>query len=179
MGSIIQGLLIGFSIFAINILLLRKNRKIVKPDNQGNYQMRLNRYYFVVGILFNVAGLAMIWGFIFSEKEDAPIFGIILGLLMSIFGIISLIWYARHKVVFNSEEVIINNFWGERKAMKWSEIHSIEFNGQTMYIELMTKSIVKAKFHLHLKGLVSFVDMMEKNTRWTAKHLDLPKYSMG
>jgi hypothetical protein len=81
--------------------------------------------------------------------------------------------YRNYRLYFDNENIVVTDLFGKKNTMKWSEIEQVKSNAFTGYLTL-SSATTQLKVHQNLKGMVAFKQVMEAQTKWTAKELRLP-----
>lgn len=85
---------------------------------------------------------------------------IIVGIL-GVLGLVYLMRYHNHKLIFDDEKIIVQNWRGETKEMNWTEINEIKFNYFMIYFKIKgsNKQIL---INQYLVGFTGFVKKMKE-----------------
>jgi uncharacterized membrane protein len=174
--KIILYAVIGIVVSTVFAFLTKGTSKSVAIDQNGHYNLRMNKLYGIMGVIGLVFGLLFL---IFLPLTvgiyDRDVWvGVILMLL--IFwgtGIPCLMYYRNHRITFNENSVSVVNVYGKVNEIKWSSVLDIKFKALSGLLVLSTKDEI-VKVHQHLVGLSEFVELIEKKTKWTRKDLKVP-----
>lgn len=174
--KIILYTIIVIAISVILAFLTKATGKAVVIDNDGHYNLRMNKFYGIIGFVSLIIGLLfLIFLPLTAEPNDSAVW-IVTTLMPLIFwgiGIPCMMYYRNHRLVFNNNSIIVTNIYGQIKEIKWSDIKDINFNALSGLLVLKTTQ-EKIKIHQHLVGLSKFIEHIENNTKWTQKELKLP-----
>jgi hypothetical protein len=155
-------------------LLKKEMSKKVEPQPDGSFELRMSRIFFFTGLV--CASLFLFFtGRIFFDP-NTPSEDRILGLFflsLSLLGVYLIVLYRNYRLYFDNENIVVTNLFGKKKSLKWSEIEKVRSNPFTGYLTLSSAS-TQLKVHQNLKGMVAFKQVMEAQTKWTAKELRLP-----
>lgn len=154
-------------IIAIFFVLSSGTNAKVKPDKNGDFKLRMNKIYLIVGwmalILLTGVNFILIQRMNFTSfQEDHVIF--IADLLVLPVAILSIISYRRHNVVFNSDELTINTRNGNSYTFPWEDITDVEYNAFNSNIKIKTRNSGTLKVNQYLIGFKSFIEMLDSRT---------------
>jgi hypothetical protein len=155
-------------------LLKKEMSKKVEPQPDGSFELRISRMYFFTGVVCaSIFLLLTVWILL---DQDTPsedrIFGLFF-LIFSLLGVYFIVLYRNYRLYFDNENIVVTNLFGKKNTMKWSEIEKVRSNPFTGYLTL-SSATTQLKVHQNLKGMVAFKQVMEAQTKWTAKELRLP-----
>jgi hypothetical protein len=165
---IVVSVIIGLS------LLKKEMSKKVEPLPDGSFELRVSRIYFFTGAVCACIFL-FFTGWILLDPDtpsEDRIFGLFF-LIFSLLGVYFIVLYRNYRLYFDNEKIVVTNLFGKKNTMKWSEIEKVRSNAFTGYVTLSSAS-TQLKVHQNLKGMVAFKQVMEAQTKWTAKELRLP-----
>lgn len=158
---------------ALDYLNKASSKKVSKNEN-GWYELRMNRLYQFIGISVGIMGLSFLYLTIGEQHSSSLMIILVISLGFSSLGLTCFLWYRNHKLRFNDTTIIALNVYGKPSSLSWDDITDISFNGLSGQITLVGKDANTVKAHQHLVGLGSFVELIESKTKWTAKSLRLP-----
>lgn len=143
---------------------------------EGVVELKLPRFYLVVGLVGMISLLTVAIGSLITEEvnTDTLVLSSFLFFLGIGFGIVVL-GYRRHQGFYNREEITTTDLYGKTVSLKWHEISLISFNSLTSNILLHSKDGQKLKVHMHLKGAKNIVQRL-KNMDVSAKNQAVPYY---
>jgi len=174
--NIILFVIIGITVSTVLVFLTRATSKSITPNQSGQYILRMNRLYGILGVIGLVFGLLfMIFLSLSADENDGRIWIMVVFMLLIFWGagIPCLMYYRNHKVTFNENSITATNVYGKVKEIKWSDILDIKFKVFSGQLVLKTKDEV-IKVHQHLVGLSKFVAFIENKIKWTRKELRIP-----
>lgn len=173
--------LIFYSLVALSVTLTlsylsKATSRDIVSNEQGQYLIRMHKLYYIVGIIALVFSVVFIVSPLIVDDPDLSLYIIIFCMLLLFggLGILSVLYFRRHYVLFDSTKVEVSSPFGGTKNLFWSEITKAKFNPSSGLLTLTNKNGDKAKVHYHLVGFPRFVEQLEKKTSWTAKQLKLP-----
>ncbi len=171
--TIITYIIINVAVVAALAYLTGGASKNVDRNKEGQFVLRLSWLYQILGIILLAFCSIFIFAGIYYQEKDLLLIGFLMFLIIGILGLVCLIWYYNHQVIFD-EKIISTSSWTKKiTSMKWDEIESIKFSPLSGYIKI--KSLDKTiKLSSHLVGLKEFIKIMEKQTKWTAKKIKFP-----
>jgi glucan phosphoethanolaminetransferase (alkaline phosphatase superfamily) len=174
--KIILYTIIGIAVSTALAFLSKATGTSIATDESGLYNLRMNKFYGMMGLVGLVFGLLfLIFLPLTAEQIDKGILtGIVLMLL--IFwgtGIPCFMYYRNHKVSFDNNSIKTTNVYGKVKEIQWSDISDIRFNAFSGLLVLKTNNET-IKVHQHLVGLLKFIEHIENKTKWTRKELKVP-----
>lgn len=172
-GKIMTYGLIGLVTTLVMSYMNNAAGKAVEKNALGYIEIRMNRLYQISGLgCLTITSIFLVAGICYNDKE-MYITAALMFFLFGGLGAICLLYYHNHVVKFNDETIIVKNWKGKKKEIKWAEIYHIEFNAFSGYLKL-SASNTEVCIHQHLVGLKELVKRMEEKTRWTASGLKLP-----
>jgi len=174
MENFIVYTIIGVAVTTALAFLNKAASKQTTKKEHGRYELRMNRLYQVVGGLVGVMGLSFLFLIVGEQDSTALITILILSLGFAALGFVCLFWYVNHRLNFDEQTVSATNFYGKSNSVNWNEVVNITFNNFSGLITLTSNDGTTVKAHQHLVGLNNFVEVMEQQTKWTAKSLKLP-----
>lgn len=174
-NSIFYGL-IAISVTLTLSYLSKATSKEVVSNEEGQYLLRMHKLYYIVGIIALVFGAIFVVSPLIVDHPDLTLY-IIIFLMLLLFGglgLLSVLYFRRHYVLFDDTKVEVSSPFGGTKSLLWNEIAKANFNPSSGLLTLTSKTGDKAKVHYHLVGFPRFVEQLENKTIWTAKQLKLP-----
>ncbi len=167
--------LIGAIVAIFMSLMARSANKRVIADPDGSFTLKMHKFYGIIGILV-IASLVVFIGMALLEgdKEMLSIGGGFLGICMGLPGIIVLLYYKNHKLIFDDQSMTAYSWSGGKTKINWDQVQKISFKGFSGLIKIQGEENQLIKAHMHLVGLKTFVEKVEEKTPWTAKELKLP-----
>ena len=174
-NSIFYGL-VALSVTLTLSYLSKATSKDLVSDEQGQYLLRMHKLYYIAGIVALVVGAVFIVSPLIVDNPDLPLY-IIVFLMLLLFGglgLLSVLYFKRHYVLYDDKKVEVSNPFGVIKSLLWNEIAKAKFNPSSGLLTLTSNTGEKVKVHYHLVGFPRFVEQLENKTTWTAKQLKLP-----
>jgi hypothetical protein len=174
-NSIFYGL-VALSVTLTLSYLSKATSKEVISNERGQYLLRMHKLYYIVGIIALVFGAVFTISPIIVDDPDLALY-IIVFLMLLLFeglGLLSVLYFRRHYVLFDDTKVEVRSPFGGTKSLLWNEIAKAKFNLSSGLLTLTNKTGEKVKVHYHLVGFPRFVEQLENKTTWTAKQLRLP-----
>jgi hypothetical protein len=148
----------------------------ISTDRAGEYHLRMNILYGIIGIGSIILGLTfIIWPLTEDTIDSATI--TITALMLAMFcglGTPCWLYYRNHRMTFDSEIIRVTNVYGKTAEIKWHDIESMRFNAFSGLLAIQDNKGNKIKVHQHLVGLSTFMGMVESKTSWTSKKLRIP-----
>jgi len=169
--------ILPYAITTVAVLLFyravtKSSQKVIEMNPHGLTSLRLHILYQILGFL------ALLFTLIFSIgillNEDNAIFIIFFcWLLFGSLGVFLLLWYYKHEVQFDEEQLIVSSWLGKSQDLKWSELEEVRFLAFSGQIKMKGEGKV-LKLHQHLVGLSTLLTVMEKHTPFKKSELNLP-----
>lgn len=155
--------LLGIAISAALAFLTKSTGKSVATNESGQFNLRMNKLYGILGVIGLLFGLLFLIFFpLTAGVNDSGVWiGVILMLL--IFwgaGIPCLMYYRNHRVTFSENAITVTNMYGKSKEIKWSAISDIRFNAFSELLVMKSQSN-QVKVHQHLVGLSKLIEFIE------------------
>jgi|JI6StandDraft_1071083.scaffolds.fasta_scaffold61890_1 uncharacterized protein YacL len=152
---------------------------MLRTITYNNREMYLSRYsilYFVLGLIGIVISIFLSIKILTVQPlEFISWFIALLLILLFLFGGIFLIlMYRNHKLIFDNENIIIFDFFGNECKTKWNEIVSLKTNSISGFVSIIDSNKNKIRLHQFLINYTLFINILEQKTRWTIKDLKLP-----
>ena len=134
---------------------------MLKKITYNNREMYLSRHsilYFVLGLIEIVISIFLsIKFFTVQPLEFISWFAALLLILLFLFGGIFLIlMYRNHKLIFDNENIIIFDFFGNEWKSKWNEIISINTNKVSGFTKIVDCNNRKIRLHQLLTNYKHF-----------------------
>jgi hypothetical protein len=153
MGKLLSYILIAMvSVFS---LMLLNKYALSKPLNiKGTTILVMPKIYMYAGYAGTLFFVVLVVGSFITEGYDPSMLPyLILYPFMIGGGIITILTYHLHYVVFDENTISSTNIFGKTNKACWNEISKISFNQFSSMIVLATKNGNKIKMHQHLKGV--------------------------
>lgn len=146
-------------------LLKREMSKIVEPNADGSFELRVARLYFITGVLCTPLFLIPFFWILLSPElpGEARIYSLIF-LFFSILGVYLIVLYRNYRLYFDNEKIVVTNLFGKNKSLKWSEIEQVKNNPYTGYLTLSSAQY-RIKVLQNLKGLAAFTNALETHAK--------------
>ncbi|MEL6254401.1 MAG: hypothetical protein AAFR87_20500 [Bacteroidota bacterium] len=154
-------------------IVTKSSRKVIEMNPNGLTILRLHIVYQILGFMALLFSLIFSIGILLNE-ENAILLVFFSWLLFGFLAVFLLLWYYRHEVQFDNEQLIVSNWLGKSQKLKWSELEDVRFHLFSGLIKMEAKGKV-VKLHQHLVGLNTLLAVMEQNTSFTQAELRLPK----
>ena len=154
--------------------LKKSTQKSQLPLENGQYRLRIHKFYLILGLISFVVGLAMVIGSILTISPDITMY-IMIFIMFLVFvglGTLSILYYRNYYVQFDNSYVEVMNAFGKLSSMRWDEIKTAKFNFNSGLLTLAGNG-KRIKIHQHLVGINRFMNYLEKKTGWTAKGLKM------
>lgn len=174
--KIILYAIIGIAVSIALAFLTKATGKSVNIDESGQFNLRMNKLYGIMGIIGLVFGLLfLIFLPLTTEPNDSGIWMAVILMLLIFWGtgIPCLMYYRNHRVTFDDNSIVTTSVYGKIREIKWTDIEDIRFKAMSGLLVLTTKD-QKVKVHQHLVGLSKFIEFVENKTKWTHKELKVP-----
>lgn len=168
--------LVSASVVVTLAYLNKATGRQIVPGAQGKYLLRLHKLYYIVGLIsVAVGGIFLVAPLIINEPNVGMYIMVFLVILFfGGLGLLSILYYKNHYVLFDTNKIEVRNVFGKIKIFYWNEIKEASYNPHSSLLTLINESGQKVKIHQHLVGLSKFIDYLEEKTCWTAKQLKLP-----
>lgn len=150
--------------------------KHVDRNKNGEFLLRINKLYNILGYAALVTGVIVISGIVLTEDPDFAMYIMVFLLFLIFLGLGSLcvLYYRNHSLRFDNSKIEVRSPFGKSKTMYWNEIKSARFNRLSGFITLTDSNAQEIKVHQHIVGLATFISYLENNTDCTVKNLKLP-----
>lgn len=129
-----------------------------------------------MGILSLVLCLVVTLGPILTDDPDTAMYIMIffMFLLFGGLGLLCVLYYRNHNVLFDNSMIEVQNRFGKTKITTWDKIKKVSFTPTTGLLTFIDSDGQKLKVHQHLVGISRLVGVLESKTSWKAKDLRLP-----
>lgn len=97
--------IIGVSVTTTLAFLNRAASKRTTKNEQGLYELRMNRLYQIVGGFVGLMGLSFLFLIVGEQDLTASITILILSLGFALLGFVCLFWYVNHRLNFDERTV--------------------------------------------------------------------------
>ncbi|WP_143032228.1 hypothetical protein [Tenacibaculum sp. MAR_2009_124] len=171
---ILKNILPALIITVVMGLLLAASKKKPKQDDLGNLLLQLPKFYYMLGILVILGGIALlIFGFFFANKNDQILaiisssIALIVGLLLFTKGYIS-------NIRITDSEITETTIFGKTKKIRYNKISDITFGKTSQEIKI-SSSNKTIKAHIHLVGIDSLISKLEEKTGRTRNQIGIPE----
>lgn len=174
--KIILYAIIGIAVSTALSFITKATGKSVDIVESGQFNLRMNKLYGIMGIIGLVFGLLfLIFLPLTTEPNDSGIWLAVILMLLIFWGtgIPCLMYYRNHRVTFDDNSIVATSLYGKIKEIKWTDIEDIRFKSMSGLLILTTKDD-KLKVHQHLVGLSKLIEFVENKTKWTRKELKVP-----
>ncbi len=164
----------GFVALAVGLAIgyLNRGTKSQVVSDNGQYFLRMNKFYGAISILSIFLGLLIA---IMIIVTDEPLIVAIITLFIFLgLGIPLFLLYKNHYLKFNNELIEVKNYLGSLKSIQWIDVQDVSFNHFSSLLTISDKQGNKIKIHQHIVGFATFIKTMEDKTNWTAVQLRLP-----
>jgi hypothetical protein len=174
--NILSSVLTALSIAVVLGYLSRATHKKVAGDIGGRYLLRMHKFYFISGIAALLLAAVFVAAPFVTRSDDAVFYllAFLMLLLCGGLGLLSLLYYKRHYVLFDETGFEVCNIRGTVKTATWEEIQEARFNSNSGLLTLTIYAGSRIKVHYHLVGFPQFVALLEQKTNWTSEQLRLP-----
>jgi hypothetical protein len=168
--------LVALSVTLTLSYLSKATSKDVVGNEQGQYILRMHKLYYIVGVIALVFAAVFIISPLIVDDPDFGLYITIFCMLLLFggLGLLSVLYFRRHYVLFDDTNVEVSSPFGKRKCLLWNEVTKAKFNPSSGLLTLTSKTGDKVSVHYHLIGFPKFVEQLENKTTWTAKQLKLP-----
>ncbi len=154
-------------------LLFKASKKNPKVDNEGNYILKLPKFYTIIGLFTIVIATALfIYDIFFANGEDKMIVFTI-GLVLILIGLLLFSTGSISNIKLTNFAIIETNMFGKTKEIKWEDIKDVSFG--KVSLELKIKSSDKSiKAHMHLIGFENLVILLEDKVGKNRNEFGMP-----
>lgn len=159
-------------IFIVYSFVNKGNKKVLELNPDGSGLLRMHAFYRVIGYLALLMTLILSIGILLNE-EDAILIVFFCWLIFGGMGVYLLMWYYKHEVSFDNDQIQVHSYLGKSQELKWSEIEEVVFSPLSGLLKMKGKGKV-LKLHQHLLGLSTLLDVMEKQTPFSKTELNFP-----
>jgi hypothetical protein len=163
--------IIGFTVTAALGYLNKAMGKHIDSNINGEFFLRMNKLYNIVGYIGLLIGLIVTIGPVLTDQLDFVMylliffaFFILIGL-----GLLAVLFYRNHYIRFDNSKIEVRSPFAKTRIMKWDEIKKASFNPGSGFLILKDQHGQKIKIHQHIVGLGRFVSYLESKTDWTTK----------
>jgi hypothetical protein len=168
--------LVALSVTLTLTYLRKATSKNVVGNEQGQYLLRMHKLYYIVGIIALIFGAVFTVSALILADLDLALYIIIFSMLLLFggLGLLCVLYFRRHYVLFDGMKVEVGSPFGQTKSLFWSEIAKAKFNPFSGLLILTSNREEKVKVHYHLVGFSKLVEQVENKTACSAKQLKLP-----
>ncbi len=157
-------LIVANSILAVVIWYSEnKSNKKLRKEISGRYILKANLTYKVLGIIFVIISILLTYAMILNWNQEiqfiAP-FGV---LLFFIPGVLMMMYYYNYSVEFNESRIIITNWKGTEKIIRWNDIIKIKFINSIKYLYIKSNS-GKTLINQDCVGFITLIEMTALKT---------------
>lgn len=142
----------------------KKGNEVIMLSNDKR-QLKPHIIYAICGYICLVIFLALLTAFIYSGFETTTnyketymtstlVYSVLFMFL--VFGIYSLLYFYNHKVVYDSNEIIVHSAFKNCKIIKWKNINDVTFNAGMNEYTFRTSENTKVKVSSLFYGLNDF-----------------------
>lgn len=144
--------------------------KSIEADLVGNYTLRMQKTYNILGWFCTTLFVIATVGITFDNSTDGPsnafayvipAFGF---LILGGGGVLCILYYRNHQVVFDATYIEVTNPLGKVKTSTWDKIIKTKFSHTTGLLTLTDSDGQKLRVNQHLIGLGTFVHLLESKT---------------
>lgn len=169
---VLTGLCISLALSYLN----KATGKKVTANQQGEYLLRMHKFYYVLGVISVIIGTVFLVVPPLVDDVDIVMLIVIFFMLLIFggLGLLCLLYYKNHYLLFDSNRIEVRSHIGKTSSIHWDDIKRAQFNAFSGLLILTTYSGGKLKIHQHLVGLVQFVNQLEERKGWTPQDLKLP-----
>jgi hypothetical protein len=169
---------IFYAVISAIIPLIFRSVMSIKKNSAGDplkdgYLMKPNLFYFVLGTICLLLPLVPIILTLIGIIDGFFPWGLIIPSFFFPFGYLFLKGYYTHRVFYNEEKVVVTNWFGQVKSMRWDEINSMTYSQLKGYFEL--KSIhSKLNVQPFMIGITIFIDKVKARENIDTSKLKMP-----
>lgn len=152
---------------AITREYLRKKTDIhTEKDWQGDFTLRVHKFYNILGWGCATIACVPIIGFLFDPPDLLTLLIVVPSfiLMFGFFAALGIMSYRNHKVVFNKTYLMVTTPLGKVKTTTWKKIVGIKFNATTGFLKLTDEDGQKLRVNQHLVGRSDFLHMLQMQT---------------
>jgi|SRR5690606_9526106 ABC-type multidrug transport system fused ATPase/permease subunit len=171
--------IIAVSLWIRSYAKKKGNEVIILSDDKK--QLKSHIIYCIAGFLCVITFLGLLISLIYSNfeidlntKEPITSYFIIYGVLFmfAALGTYSLLYYYNHKVVYNSNEIIVHNAFKNCKIIKWENISDVTFNAGMNEYTFHTSENTKVKISSLFYGLEDFKNEFIKHSPFLVEKME-------
>jgi len=159
--------------FIVFYSLKKGSERKFQLNRSGYFELRMHRMYQIFGYISLVIIVFFIVGIFNETSLGIILIEFIMIILFGAMGIILLLNFRNHKVLYNHDRIIVIDRLGNRSSTYWNEITDIKFRrfSGTLKITNGPEKLILSK---NLLGLNDFLRKLEEKTKWKAKDLKIP-----
>ena len=171
--QIITSGLIGITITLVFSYMNNGANEEIEIQSNGDIELRMNKFYHILGYLSIGFASIFVMAALYYQDKEMYILGFAMLLLFGGLGLLILMYYLNHKLMFNEDKIIVHNWRREVQEIYWTEITEIKFNAFSGYLKINGRN-KNLKIHYHLVGLKEFTKRIDQKTKWKSSNLNLP-----
>lgn len=167
-GSIITSLVTVLLFWYSEVKSNQKRRKEIT----GRFVLKANLTYKIVGFITTFIGILLANAVMLHWNEEIAILGPVTTSIFLIAGILTLLFYYNYSIEFDNKRIIATNLKNSMKSMLWSEVDTITYSRglRFLFVKSSSEKIVITQDSV---GFISFIEMMETTTEYTAEQLKI------
>ena len=112
MENFIVYAIIGVAVTTALAFLNKAASKRTTKNENGLYELRMNRLYQITGGFVGLMGLSFLFLIVGEQDLMALVTILILSLGFTVLGFVCLFWYVNHRLNFDERTVSATNFYG-------------------------------------------------------------------
>lgn len=167
----------GFILPVITAIILLyahfQSRKTLRKSLTGHYLHKLNRSFYVIGILCCLIAVFLLNAAIINWNEEIALLAPITVFIFLVMAFVLLMGYYNYRVVFDDRRIQVTTWTGKRRSITWSSIEHIKYHSTLGYVKLVTNQ-QNTVVYIHTTGFIEFLKYMELKTTFKAEELKIP-----
>jgi hypothetical protein len=167
---------IAFIAAVVSGYLARSAKNDFVANDDGRHLLRMNKLYYIVGIIGVAIGSFWLIGPALIVEDDPGvsfyIIMIVVALLIGLLGLMSILYFKKHYVLYDDSGLEVSSFRGKVKVFNWEDIIKAKFNHQSGLVTIVNNKGEKVKVHYHLIGFRSFIEFFQTQTKLKVENGD-------
>lgn len=152
---------------AITRAYLDKSTNVnIDEDPQGDYTIRMHKFYNILGWSCAVIAVVPLVAMIFDMPDLLTLLVLVpfYLLMFGFFAALGILTYRNHQVVFNHTYIVVTTPLGKVKTATWKSIVEVRFNSTTGFAKLTDQNGQKLRVNQHLVGRNDLIRMLHRQT---------------
>ena len=150
-----------------------QSRKRLRKDPTGHNYLKLNRSFYVIGILCCMVAAFLLNAAIINWNEEIALLAPIAVFIFLVMAFVLLMGYYNYRVEFDDRRIQVTTRTGKKHSITWSSIKHIKYNPTLGYLKLFTDQ-ENTVVYTHTTGFIEFLKYMELKTAFKSEELKIP-----